>query len=244
MRRPGLRSRRLRSRGLRPRALRRSCAAACVALLALAPAGVLTDGAAGQTLEDRVRSAGEGPVRFAFEAREGVCGRAESVWISDDARRPGGACDCPCRSGPVRVELRDLRDGLPGSLDARVGSDWPDPTGPRAGRSPVELGMVPPSEAVDYLLELAANASGDVGEEAVSTATLARDVEEWPRLLTLARDGSIPRDTRRAAVFWLGQAAEEAATRGLVSVVEDAGAIEIREHAIFALSQRDDEAAF
>ena len=63
-------------------------------------------------------------------------------------------------------------------------------------------------------------------------------------MLTLARDGSIPRDTRRAAVFWLGQAAEEAATRGLVSVVEDAGAIEIREHAIFALSQRDDEAAF
>jgi HEAT repeat protein len=40
-------------------------------------------------------------------------------------------------------------------------------------------------------------------------------------------------------VFWLGQAAGEAATRGLDSLVKDAGGdLEIRKQAVFALSQR------
>ncbi len=49
-------------------------------------------------------------------------------------------------------------------------------------------------------------------------------------------------DTRRHAVFWLGQAAGEAATRGLDSIAVDArGDLEVRKHAVFALSQRPSE---
>jgi HEAT repeat protein len=44
---------------------------------------------------------------------------------------------------------------------------------------------------------------------------------------------------RRSAVFWVGQAAASAATAGLVEVVGDAALNrEVREAAVFALSQR------
>jgi HEAT repeat protein len=40
-------------------------------------------------------------------------------------------------------------------------------------------------------------------------------------------------------VFWLGQAAGDAATKGLTEIVEDGGQDrEVRESAVFALSQR------
>lgn len=42
---------------------------------------------------------------------------------------------------------------------------------------------------------------------------------------------------------FLGQAAGEKATDGLVSVIKDEEDLEVREHAIFALSQRDEEEA-
>jgi len=53
----------------------------------------------------------------------------------------------------------------------------------------------------------------------------------------------VPRQTQRSAVFWLGQAAGEAATRGLTELVDDSSVeIEVKESAVFALSQlRRDE---
>jgi HEAT repeat protein len=39
-------------------------------------------------------------------------------------------------------------------------------------------------------------------------------------------------------VFWLGQVAGVAATRGLDSIVRDGGELEVRKQAVFALSQR------
>ena len=49
----------------------------------------------------------------------------------------------------------------------------------------------------------------------------------------------MPHDTRRNAVFWVSQAAGDAATRGLDSLVADErGDRDIREQAVFALSQR------
>ncbi len=61
----------------------------------------------------------------------------------------------------------------------------------------------------------------------------------WPVLLEIARDGTVAPSTQKSAVFWLGQAAGEAATAGLTEVVEDeSGDLEIRKTAVFALSQR------
>jgi HEAT repeat protein len=61
-------------------------------------------------------------------------------------------------------------------------------------------------------------------------------------LVRLARDRQVPGQTRRSAVFWVSQAAEAAATRGLDALVgEDTIDREVREQAVFALSQRPRE---
>jgi len=66
----------------------------------------------------------------------------------------------------------------------------------------------------------------------------------WPTLLKLARDDRVSRRARRQAVFWLGQAAGDAATRGLADLVDDGGVDrEVKEQAVFALSQQRGDAA-
>jgi hypothetical protein len=80
------------------------------------------------------------------------------------------------------------------------------------------------------------------GEAAILPATLADSVETWPALLRIARNDRVSSETRKSALFWLGQAAGEAATRGLDSIARDPkGDREVREAAVFALSQRPEE---
>ena len=184
---------------------------------------------AAQSLPDRVREAGDGTVRLSFAARPGVCGSGNGITVDgdgDDDWEP--ACD----PGPVRVSL-EIRGGRVAGAATRVGGRW------REGRVGVrDLGRVPAGEASALLLELARGA-GDAGGDLITAATLADSVVVWPELLRLAGDRSLPTDTRRQAVFWLGQAAGQAATLGLDSIAADPGGdLEVREHAIFALSQR------
>ena len=197
-------------------------------VLLLAPAGV-----SAQTLAQRVERAGDGTVRLSFAAREGVCGHSGGISISDDT---DAEWESDCGRGPVRVSLR-LRDGRVAEAETRVGGRW------RAGRPGVtDLGPVPAREAAALLLTLARRAGEDGGGELITAATLADSAVVWPELLGLARGRELPLETRRQAVFWLSQAAGEAATRGLDSiVVDDRGDLEVREQAVFALSQRPAE---
>ena len=103
----------------------------------------------------------------------------------------------------------------------------------------VDLGMVPAREAADYLVSLAQTERGSMGEKAVFPATLADSADIWPALIKIARNPDVPRSTRTQSVFWLGQAAGDAATRGLNDIVVDNSVDrEVREQAVFALSQR------
>src|SRR2546428_12943270 len=62
-------------------------------------------------------------------------------------------------------------------------------------------------------------------------------------LLKLARDDRAPGRTRHQAVFWLGQAAGEAATRDLTDLVDDADVDrDVKEQAVFAPPQQPPEA--
>src|SRR6185503_20902908 len=93
-------------------------------------------------------------------------------------------------------------------------------------------------QAAADLLALAEGSRSDA-EDLVTAATLADSAVVWPTLLRLAHRSDLPLETRRQAVFWLGQAAGEAATRGLDSIAGDSGGdLEIRKQAVFALSQR------
>jgi hypothetical protein len=197
-------------------------------LVALLPAPL-----AAQSLAERVQAAGDGTVRLSFAAREGVCSRGPGSITVLDGDEDDEEWESDCQRGPIRVSLR-VQGGRVVDSETYVGGRW------RAGRGRVtDLGLVPSQEAADLLLVLAPQVRDDDGGELVTAATLADSVVVWPRLLRLARDTRVREDTRRQAVFWLGQAAGDAAAKGLDSIATDSGGeIEIRKQAVFALSQR------
>ncbi|HYU10245.1 MAG TPA: HEAT repeat domain-containing protein [Gemmatimonadales bacterium] len=196
-----------------------------------------------QPLERRVAGAPDGSVRFSFAAKPGVYGNGRNV-ISWDCDK--GNChnqvdgnwndhddrDAPCDSGPVRVALTKT-SGRVTDLRVYVGGEW------RATSSATDLGMVSTKDATTYLLDLAQRDDSRAAEKAILPAMLADSAVIWPGLLKIAKDANISRKVRRSAVFWLGQAAGDAATKGLTDLVDDGNADrEVRESAVFALSQR------
>jgi len=212
------------------------------ALVALA---VLTTAVQAQSLERRVSSAPDGSVRFSFAAKPGVYGNGRNM-ISWDCDK--GNChnrqvdnysdgdhndwDMPCDSGPVRVALTK-RGATITDLRVYVGGEW------RPNTTATDLGTVGTRDAASYLLSLASKDESRAAEKAIFPAVLADSITIWPDLLKIAKADNVSRKVRRSAVFWLGQAAGDAATRGLTDLVEDGSADrEVRETAVFALSQR------
>ena len=209
---------------------------AAVALLLPSLAGA-------QSIAERARSLGTGNLRFSFASRAEVCGNGHegNVTIRSEGRtymnRNGsgrGEWEADeCEPGPVRVSVT-MEDGRPVSLRTYVGGRW------RAGgENVVDIGSVSTREASDWLLDVAERGSGKPSSNAIFAATLADSVTVWPRLMRIARDEDRPRDTRKQAVFWLSQAAGDAATAGLDMLAQD-GSVdrEVRKQAVFALSQR------
>jgi hypothetical protein len=199
------------------------------AALALAPVPL-----GAQSLAQRLQAAGDGTIRLSFAAREGVCGHANGISIMDGDENDEWISDC--ERGPVRVWLR-MRGGRVAEAETRVAGRWREA---RAGTN--DLGLVPAREAVDLLLGLARRSGSSEGDELLTAAAMADSVVIWPELLGMARDRSLSSKTRNQAVFWLGQAAGDAATRGLDSIAtDDRGDMDVREQAVFALSQRPAE---
>ncbi len=192
-------------------------------LATVAPAAL-----SGQTLEQRLRAVPEGIVHLSFAARPGVCGSAAN---NINIRETTDEWETDCEHQPVRVSL-ELAAGRVVAVRTYVGGRW------RQGKRATDLGNVRPQEAAAYLLDLALR-PGELDGDPVLPATLADSVVVWPALLRIARTEHLPGDRRRTAVFWLSQAAGDAATRALDSiVVDDRGDREVRKQAVFALSQR------
>lgn len=197
-----------------------------------------------QPLERRVAAAPDGSVRFSFAAKPGVYGNGRNM-ISWDCDK--GHChnqvdgnwdsdhndwDAPCDSGPVRVALTKS-GGRITDLRVYVGGEW------RANTTATDLGTVGTKDAASYLLALALKDESRASEKAIFPAVLADSVTIWPDLLKVAKADNVSRKVKRSAVFWLGQAAGDAATKGLTDLVDDGSADhEVRETAVFALSQR------
>jgi hypothetical protein len=197
-----------------------------------------------QSVASRVDNVREGEVRMSFALRPGVCGDGRNVWYdnnrnnrySDDrSYRRDVEYDIDCSMGPGRLVVV-RRDGETTELRFYVGGRW------RTSSTATDIGTVGTRAAVDYLLGLAESVDGKAGREAFFPATLADSVTIWPSLLRIARNDTRPTSTRQQATFWLGHLAEEPATRGLSELVGDAAVDrEVRESAIFALSQRRGE---
>lgn len=187
--------------------------------------------AAAQSLSQRLAAAPDGSVRFSFAARPGVCGNGRNIITERNDRDWESDCD----DGPVRVVLT-VRSRRVTGLRAYVGGRWR--TGAGAGPA-TDWGNIPARAAADFLLTLARTADSDAGGKAIFPVTLADSVEPWGSLLAIARDPSVRSEARKQSVFWLGQAASNAAARGLDSLLADRnGDREIQEQVVFALSQR------
>ncbi len=216
-------------------------------IVTLAAALGLALPAAAQDLAGRVAGAPDGTVRLTYAARPGVCGNGAGN-ISFDCS--GGDCGrrrvssdvdwndvgpCPCEEGPARLMLR-VSQGRVTRLRAYVGGRWRP-----AGDGVTDLGTVPAADAARWLLDLA-RGSFPAAENAIFPATLADSVNVWPDLVRLARDASVATRVRRQPVFWLGQAAGEAAVKDLEDLAtDDTVDRDVREHAVFALSQQPRE---
>ena len=200
-----------------------------------------------QSLERRITGAPDGSVRFSFAARPGVYGNGRNSisWDCDKGnchnRQVDGNWDdhddwnMPCDSGPVRVALTKS-SGRITDLRVYVGGEW------RTGTSATDLGTVSAKDAAGYLLALALRDESRAAEKAIFPAVLADSVTIWPDLLKIAKSDQVSRKVRRSAVFWLGQAVGDAATKGLTDLVDDGNADrDVRESAVFALSQRPRE---
>jgi hypothetical protein len=185
-----------------------------------------------QSIADRVARAPDGKVRFSYAAREGVCGNGRnniSIRSSADVD-----WENDCEVGPVRIVL-SVADGKVTRVRSYVGGRW------RADQDATDLGTVPAREAGEYLLDLAER-GGTGAKEAVFPATIADSFSAWPGLLRIARSERATNETRKSAVFWLGQATGDRVTESLDSVATDrSGNREVRESAVFALSQRPDD---
>ena len=210
-----------------------------IALLAAAIAPAL----GAQSIADRISRAGNGTVRMSFATRPEVCGRAGNIQRGGDWHGNFGndsrnytrdvEWDAMCDYGPGRLVL-DKREGEIVALRFYVGGRW------RPSNDGVtDLGNVPAKEAADFLVSLASRLPGKAGRDAIFPATIADSATVWPALLRLARDDERPRETRKQAVFWLGQAAGEAASSSLDSLSQDATVDrEVQKQVVFALSQR------
>jgi HEAT repeat protein len=202
----------------------------------------LADAAAGQNLERRVGSAGDGLVQFNYPAREGVCGNGKTFiniggnsWYGsmNDATRQEA-----CTAGPVRVVINQA-GGQVVSVETFVG---PVQTEPGVN----DLGAVPPNEAADYLLGLAARSEGKPSRDAIFPATLAQGVQAADRLLAIANDRSRPRETRRQAISYAGRevergnAAAQRVTGDLVRIATDGNDnSDVRSRAVSTLAGLD-----
>jgi hypothetical protein len=197
-------------------------------LTSLLVVGALPAIADSQTLAQRIAAVGNGTVRLSFVARPGVCGDGmHNIRMADGNEE----WENDCGSQPVRVALQ-IYDRRVTDVRSYVGGRWRD------GRTARDLGTVRPQDAAAYLISLAER-DDDVSGDALLPATLADSVTIWPALLRLARNPAVPQETRRTAVFWLGQAAGAAAASSLDSIAGDrSGDREVRKQAVFALSQR------
>jgi len=192
----------------------------------------------------------DGLIRMTFDARKGVCGdgrnhisfkNGDDEWSmsSNGITHFSSSGDDDdtwhrdCESGPVHVSIR-VRHGEIGRIRTYVGGEW---GGNR--KDILDLGHVDSRDAGEFMLKLVTTVSESAAEDLVLPAILARDFVAWPRLLELARDRNLEEGVRSSCVFWLGQAAGEKATKGLVRLVDnDDVELEVRKSAIFALSQQ------
>ena len=196
-----------------------------------------------QSITQRVQAVREGKVRMTFASRPDLCGWGYGIGNTNDNYSSRGRVlsnssdrsddvtfDVDCARGPVRLVITK-RDGDIDRIRAYIGGRWRDTP------NTTDLGQVSARDAVDYLFDVANSGRGRGAHEAVFPTTLADSVNVTQRLYDLARNDAREKSTRDQAVFWLGQQRDDGAVGLLETILRSSGNEDIRDKAIFALSQ-------
>ncbi len=204
---------------------------AALVLVATSTAGVLT----AQDSSGEVLAAGPGYVEFSYPVRPGACGDGDNISLSRHRYHHG---DRECHRGPGRVRLR-ISSGQVAEAVLRVGQGLP-----AAGANTTNLGKLSAESAAATLISLTYRARDAEASKLVFAAVLAEDQLLQQQLEEMALADRASLDARKAAVFWLGQAYDQDDSDRLARIMENGSLpMELRETALFAVSQEDSPAA-
>ena len=214
---------------------------------------LITPALGAQSLADRVNGAPAGAVQFTFAARPGVCGNGRSFIQTGSSSFFGSYSGSyvttgdgmvrsePCQNGPARVVIdRAGREII--AIQTYVGV----PTAPvtPSTTAATDLGRVSGQQAADFLLDIAAKSEGRVGRDAIFPATIADSASSTDRLIAIARNQTLSRDTRRSALSNMnnsvpsGQVLATRATDAMVAIARDETDNQsVRQHALSVLSR-------
>lgn len=210
-----------------------------IAASAIIAVSLLSPRVEAQSIASRVAAAHDGKVRFTFPAKPDICGYNNSIsrgssnrmsWSSDESADV--EYDTECSSGAVRMVL-SVDNGRVIKLRTYVGGNW------RPATSGVtDLGALSAKDATDYLIGIASTDNGSVGRDAIMPVTFADGVAVWPGLFRIVNNTDRPLETRKQAMFWLGQAAGDKLIGPRASLAKEDDQTEVKKSAVFALSQR------
>ncbi len=204
--------------------------AAVLALVTVAPS------LAAQSVAQRVDAVHDGTVRLAYAARPGVCGNGDGGVSITGRHGDGGQYwgARVCETGPVRVSI-GRSEGRTISVRKYVGGRW------STSSDITDLGVVDATEAARYLLSVAPSLGGHNANEAISAAAIADATTIAPELTRLVQNGDAPIDTRKDALFWLGES--DIGVAEFARLYDRSQPFALREQWTFVLSQRHEDPA-
>jgi len=147
-----------------------------------------------------------------------------------------GTTDRDVPTGPVELYvLVEVKDGAPSRL--RLMSSTCPVDG--SDRHVVWIGAVEPDASLDALGRLLASTGGEKGmrDEALAAVALHASARADTMIEQRAFDRSLTKNERENAIFWAGNARGEAGYKLLERVLTTEPMGDLREHAVFALTQ-------
>jgi HEAT repeat protein len=213
-----------------------------IAKRATALVALLAPALSAQSLADRVNGASANAVQFTYSARPGVCGNGRTYIMTGNGSTYGNFSynettrTEPCVNGPVRVVIdRAGREII--SVQTYVGTT-PSPAVAQ------DVGRVSGQQAADYLLDIAGRTEGRVGRDAIFASSLADSATTTDKLIAIARNQNLSRNTRNAALSYMswsvpaGNAVPASASSALVSIARDeADNQQVRQQALSVLAR-------
>jgi HEAT repeat protein len=213
-----------------------------IAMRATVMVALLAPPLSAQSLADRVNGASASAVQFTYSARPGVCGNGRTYIMTGNGSTYGNFSyneitrTEPCQNGPVRVVIdRAGREII--SVQAYVGA-------PPTAATAQDVGRVSGQQAADYLLDIAARTEGRVGRDAIFASSLADSATTTDKLIAIARNQNLSRNTRNAALSYMswsvpaGNAVPASAASALVAIARDeADNQQVRQQALSVLAR-------